>query len=193
MTQRIWLRVLMLGAFLFSFTLVGCSDDAGEDADAAEVDVEVTADEGGDFDAGEIKESMLELNEKMYEIISGIESVEDAKEAEEEIGEVFEQLAENLKAGMHNPEAMQTMEAEMAQDPKMQEWDQKIGAAIETLRSEHPEAAAELDRVMQTHQQKMQQAMMEAAQSMPPPTMPDAGAPSDAAPGDTPDTAAAGK
>jgi hypothetical protein len=169
MTQSKWLRVLMLGVFIFSLPLIACSNDA-DDAEGADIDDTTDVSNGSataaDFDAEEIRESMLKMNQEMFDIISGIESVEDVQEADEEIGEIFEDLAANMRSGMQNPTEMQKMEMEMQQDPKMQEWDQKINAAMETLRTEHPEAAAELDKVMQKHGQKMQQVMMEAAEQM---------------------------
>lgn len=189
MTQSKWLRLFMLGAFLFSFTLVGCSDDADDADDLAEgetTDVEEVAD-AGDFDAEEMKEEMLEMNEEMYEIISGIESVEDVQDAEDDIAEIFEELAENMRKALANPAAMQKMEMEMQQDPKMKEWDEKINQARTDLETNHPEAFAELNKVMEKHGAKMQQVMMEAAQQQMMESMPDSAnleAAPEAAPGE---------
>lgn len=196
MTQSNWLRILMLGVLIFSLPLVGCSDgaDSDEAGDTTEVaDAGNGTVEAADFDADEIKEDMLEMNEEMFELISGIESVEDVQAADEKIGEIFEELAENMRSGMQNPAEMQKMEMEMQQDPKMQEWDQKINTAMETLRTEHPEAAAELDKVMQKHSQKMQQVMMEAAQQMQELMEPQEGTAPGAAPEGNPDSANAGE
>lgn len=174
MTQLRLLRIFMLGAALFSFTLVGCGDDDGETGEATDVDTLRTDDAAdlGDGDLEDLKESMIEMSQEMHEIVIDIESVEDVRDADEEIGDVFDDLVENLRTAMKkNPAAMQRAETELADDPEMKEWSQKMDAAMASLRADHPEAADELDRVMQKHSMKLMALVGEMMQNMNPEAM----------------------
>ena len=173
MTQSNWLRIFMLGTFLFSFTLIGCGDDAEEDADTTEVDVDVENNgaEAGDVDTEDLKEAMLEMTKDMHDIVSEIETVEDVQEADEEIGEIFDDLVENMRGAMKNPEALQAMEQEVENDPEVKEWSDKMDAAMAQLQTDHPEAAAELEKVMQKHSMKLMALIGEAMQNMSPEDM----------------------
>ena len=173
MTQSNWLRIFMLGTFLFSFTLIGCGDEAeGDDADTTEVDVNVDdAAAAGEVDAEELKGAMIDMSKQMHGIISEVETVEDVQAADEEIGEIFDDLVENMRGAMKNPAAFQSMEQEIENDPEMKEWSQKMDAAMEQLKADHPEAAAELEKVMQKHAMKLMALVGEAMQNMSPEDM----------------------
>lgn len=173
MTQSNWLRIFMLGTFLFSFTLIGCGDEAeGDDADTTEVDVNVDdAAAAGEVDAEELKGAMIDMSKQMHGIISEVETVEDVQAADEEIGEIFDDLVENMRGAMKNPAAFQSMEQEIENDPEMKEWSQKMDAAMEQLKADHPEAAAELEKVMQKHAMKLMALVGEAMQNMTPEEM----------------------
>ena len=173
MTQSNWLRIFMLGTLLFSFTLIGCGDDAEEDADTTEVDVDVenSGAEAGEVDTEDLKEAMLAMTKDMHDIVSEIETVEDVQEADEEIGEIFDGLVESMRGAMKNPAALQAMEQEVENDPEVKEWSDKMDAAMEQLQTDHPEAAAELEKVMQKHSMKLMALIGEAMQNMSPEDM----------------------
>src|SRR5690606_11686806 len=141
--------------------------------DATEVDVNVDNDaaDAGDVSTDELKAAMLEMTKDMHGIITDIESVEDVQEADDDIGEIFDDLVESMRGAMKNPAAMQQMEAEMQNDPVMKEWSDKMDAAMENLKSEHPEAAAEFEKVMQKHSMKLMTLIGEAMQNMSPEDM----------------------
>jgi hypothetical protein len=171
MKQSNMLRIFMLGTFLFSFTLVGCGDDAGDDATEVDVDIEEGTAEAGQADTEDLKEAMMDMTKEMHGIVSEIETVEDVRGVDEEIGEIFDNLVEKMRGAMKNPAAMQAMEQEVENDPEMKEWSDKMDAAMAQLQTDHPEAAAELETVMQKHSMKLMTLIGEAMQNMNPEDM----------------------
>lgn len=165
-----WFKIFMLGMMVFSLTAVGCGDD-GETTDDAAEGTEAAADAGSDDAAGDMKSAMLDMTKEMYDIVDGIESVDDVKAADDEIGKIFDNLVENMRGMFKDPSAMTQMQTMMEEDSELKEWGEKMEAAIAKLEADHPEAAAELDGVMQKHSMKMMTLMSEAMQSMSPEDM----------------------
>ena len=118
-----------------------------------------------------VKEVMLAMTRQMHGIVSGIETVEDVQKADEEIGRIFDDLVEHMREALKNPEVLNVIEQEVENDPEMKEWSQKMDAAMEQLKADHPEAAAELEKVMQKHAMKLMALVGEAMQNMSPEDM----------------------
>ena len=146
---------LLLGLFTFSFVLVGCGDDKDGDAAGDDAGTEATSSESsGSSDGG----SLGDLSKELYETLASIESVDDAKAAEGKIGEIFDNMAEQMREVKDDP----SKAMEMQTDPTYMEYQEKMQEQITKLTTENPQIGMEIGRIMLDNSEKL----MEVAQEM---------------------------
>ncbi len=146
---------LLLG--LLAAPLTGCGDDAeGENAEADQTGETVESDLGS-----EGGESMASLQKDLYDVIMKIETVEDAKAADAEVGAIFSKMADQIRASADNPDAAMDQQ----NDPEYLEYQEKMTDHIQKISMESPMVGLEIGKLMMKHSDKIMSAASEMLDS----------------------------
>jgi hypothetical protein len=117
-----------------------------------------------------MKQDLLGVNERLHDVVIAIETPEDVDEQSHAFDEIFDDLASCLVLAVQNPIQMQQVEADLGEEPKLQEWNQNIQDARARLESENPDALVALETELKEQNQKLQQIVAAAAGNMESPT-----------------------
>lgn len=150
-----------LGAFLLLGLLAapisGCGgDDDSDGAEAGETSEGVES-EGGSEDG----HSMASLQKELYEAVLKIETVEDAKAADAEIGAIFSKMADQIRRSADDP----TAAMEQQNDPEYAEYQEKMSDHIQKISMSSPMVGIEIGKLMMKHSDKIIDAASELLDS----------------------------
>ncbi len=143
---------------LFAAPLIGCGGDE-EAADGDTTEADGSTDEAGESsgDGG----SMASLQKELYETILAIETVEDAKAADEKIGEIFSGMADLMREMKDDPQAAMAMQ----NDPEYTKYSDMMTEHIEKISTEDPMVGLEIGTIMLKHADKVMEAATEMLDS----------------------------
>lgn len=145
------MRPLFRIAFLIAvtpFVWIGCSNSGDSGG----------SDEGDTY--SEMRDEIVAINEKMSSILDGIETPEDAAEADKDIGEVYDRMFDVTKETLVDTTKRAVLQ-EIQTDSAVHMTNLKVDDQIEALKGSHPEASAKLSEVLGKHSLRMNQRVNE--------------------------------
>lgn len=129
------------------------------------------------------RQGVVTMSKQTLELVNTLRSVEDVDAAEPKLAKIMDDfvvmlngLAEYVDQGFDG--SMESLNV-MQSDPELQEWNDKVNAAIARLEEEHPEAAARLTELGNEQSPKVMEAMTELMQKLMAAEMPESGIPED--------------
>lgn len=149
---------LLFAIGLLGLPVTGCGGEEEEEGTDTEVSLE-TEDQGND--ASGAASSMASLQKDLYDVIIGIETVEDAEAADGEVGEIFTEMADLIRKYGDDPEAA----AAAQNDPQTKELEQKMQDHIQKISMKDPKVGLAIGQLMLRHSDKVMKAATEVLDS----------------------------
>ena len=146
------LTALLLALGLIAAPLTGCGGD--DEADGADTEETTEAQEVESSPSAEgVAGEMASLQKELYEVILGIETVEDAEAADPKVEEIYTKMADLIRTHANDP-AMAAAQA----DPAAREYEQKMQEHITKISTENPQVGLAIGSLMMKHLDKLTEA-----------------------------------
>ena len=146
---------------MLSLVVVSCTSEVDEvqkgdttEGDAIEETSSPVTEKGS---SNEVTDNAGDLQEDLYNILIDINSVEDAKAADENIGEIFNKRALLMRSTSSDPSEALAMQ----DDPKFIEFEQKVNEQMDAIVSQDPRVGIEVTEIMLKHGKKLIDALTE--------------------------------